>query len=202
MQDLKGKRVGVDATALGGVMLARALEMNGMQPGDITPVLVPLFDHERAFRDHEVDAIITFEPRTSRLVAGGAVRLFDSSQIPGEIVDLLVVREETLQRSAPLIRSLVHSFFQAQEYARAHPDEANRQGAQREQISPEDFAASMAGLEVPDLAANRRMLNPGPGNLGPTLARLSALLVKRGLLKTPVDPAPLLRGDFLPEPVP
>ncbi len=198
MQDLRGKRIGVEATALGGMMLARALEISGMQPGDITAVPIPLFDHERAFRNHEVDAIVTFEPRASHLAATGANRLFDSSRIPGEIVDLLVVRDDVLQRSAPQIRQLVEAWFRAQAHARSFPDEALRQGAQREQLTPADYAASLAGLEIPDLATNRRMLGPGAGNLAAQLARQSATLVQRGLLKSPAAPGPLLVDSFLP----
>lgn len=182
MQDLKGKRVGVEATALGGLVLARALELNGMHPSDITPVMVPLFDHERAFRDREVDAIVTFEPRASRLLASGAIRVFDSSQIPGEIVDLLVVREDALVRAAPTLRALVTGWFQAQAHTRDQP--------------------AAAGIQFPDLAANRRMLGPGSDNLTGTLRKLSAIMLRQGLLKREPDPVPLLHDEFLPATMP
>jgi NitT/TauT family transport system substrate-binding protein len=202
MQDLKGKRVGIEATALGGLMLARALEVSGMRVSDITAVMIPQFDHERAYRDHEVDAIVTSEPRASRILATGAIRLFDSSQIPGEIVDLLVVREETLARSAPAIHAVVAGWFQAQAYARAHRVEEDRQGAERQQAAPAEHAASLAGFQIPDLAANRRMLSAGPGNLTGTLRKLSAIMLRQGLLKREPDPEPLLQDAFLPDNAP
>ncbi len=61
-EDLRGRRVGYEATALGAYMLARALEMHGMAAADVIPVAVQADEHERAFREDRVDAIVTFEP--------------------------------------------------------------------------------------------------------------------------------------------
>jgi len=46
-----------------------------------------------AFKKRQVDAIVTFEPVKSELLSSGANILFDSHQIPGRIVDVLVVRK-------------------------------------------------------------------------------------------------------------
>ncbi|MFO0172455.1 MAG: ABC transporter substrate-binding protein, partial [Aphanizomenon sp.] len=88
---LKGKRVGVESTALGAFFIARALEKNQMSIKDIQLVSLELIEHEQAYKQGKVDAVVTFGPARIKLLASGAKLLFDSSQIPGEIVDVLAI---------------------------------------------------------------------------------------------------------------
>src|SRR5262245_54856460 len=60
--DLRGRRVGYEASATGAYMLSRALEMAGLGASDVTPVPVQFDEHEKAFTNRLVDAIVTFEP--------------------------------------------------------------------------------------------------------------------------------------------
>ncbi|MGL5034989.1 MAG: ABC transporter substrate-binding protein, partial [Microcystaceae cyanobacterium] len=69
---LKGKRVGVEATALGAFFLARALEKNGMTPQDVKIVSLELTEHERAYKEGKVDAVVTFGPASAKLLDAGA----------------------------------------------------------------------------------------------------------------------------------
>ena len=61
LPDLKGRRIGVETTALGAYMLARALARAGMTAHDVTVVPMPLDEHEAAFRQDLVDAVVTHE---------------------------------------------------------------------------------------------------------------------------------------------
>ena len=95
--DLRGRRVGVEGGALGAYVLSRALQVHALTPADITIVQMDASEHEHGFADGAVDAVVTFEPMRTRLRAQGARQIFSSVEIPGEIVDVLVVHESVLK---------------------------------------------------------------------------------------------------------
>jgi len=192
MKDLYGRRIGVEQNALGAYTLARALEISGMKAGDIIVVPVPLEEHESAYAADQVDAVVTFEPRRTRLLAAGARQVFDSSQIPGEIVDVLLTRQELVEADGDTLTALVHGWFRSLDYLRRHPQDAARRLAPREQVRPEDFLQSLQGLELPDHAANLRLLGRSTGSLEGALRRLQTVMIQNQLLSRTQDVAVLL----------
>jgi NitT/TauT family transport system substrate-binding protein len=191
MTDLKGRRIGLEPGALGALMLARALELAKMSASEVTAVPVPLAEHESAYASGQVDAVVTFEPRRSRLLAAGARQVFDSSQIPGEVVDVLLARGEWAETDMAALTGLVQGWFRALDYLKRNPADAGRRMAPREQVRPEAFLKSLEGLALPDRAANLNMLGPPTTNLVRPLRRLAAVMTQNKLLSRPVDPATL-----------
>src|SRR5689334_24133753 len=98
MRDLQGKAVAVEGGALGAFVLSRALALNGMQASDVNVVHLESNEHPRAFEKGQVDGAVTFDPFRGQLIAAGGKTLFDSTQIPGEIVDLLAVRASFIEQ--------------------------------------------------------------------------------------------------------
>jgi len=95
MRDLKGKSVAVESSALGAFVLSRALAVNGMQAGDVNVVHLESNEQPSAFEKGQVDGAVTFDPYRAQLLRAGAKTLFDSTQIPGEIVDLLAASSKS-----------------------------------------------------------------------------------------------------------
>jgi len=194
--DLRGHRVGVEANALGAYMLSRALDAAGLQLNDITPVAVEVNQHEAAFLQQDVDAIVTFEPVSSRLLAKGATQLFDSSQIPGEIVDVLVVREQYLQDNQAEVRQLINSWYRALHYLRDNPNDAAQRMSRRLQLQPSEVLTAYEGLILPQRQQTLAMLtSDSSGNESQLLdsaRRLANVMVQRNLLPTPTDPKNLM----------
>ena len=54
-----------------------------------------------------VDGAVTFDPFKSQMTASGGRTIFDSSQIPGEIVDLLAVRASVLEKNPHAVQGLL-----------------------------------------------------------------------------------------------
>ena len=98
-----GKPVAVESGALGAFVLSRALALNGMQAGDVTVVHLESNEQPSAFEKGQVDGAVTFDPYRAQLLQAGAVTLFDSTQIPGEIVDLIAVRASVLDKQPKAI---------------------------------------------------------------------------------------------------
>ncbi len=191
MEALRGRRVGYEATALGAYVLSRSLEIAGLQPTEVTPVFIQIDEHERAYRERRVDAVITYEPVASHLRAAGARAIFDSTQMPGEIVDVLVVRAATLADHADVLVGMVRGWLLAAEALRARPAESAETLAPRMGLPPDRVVEAFATIRLADLAENRRQLGGSPPPIAATAERLLASMLAAGILKRAPDLEPL-----------
>jgi len=193
MQDLRGKRVGVEATALGMYMLSRALRLSGMTLKDVDIVHMEVNEHRKAWLSGRVDAVVTFEPVRHQLLEEGAVILFDSSMIPGEIVDLLVVRESLLKPRRKQIQHLITAWYRALERLEHSPDTEARIMAARQGGSGEDVLNSLKQLKLPDRNESAVFLQGDPPGLEQQAERLAQLMLEQGLLQQQPDLKGLVR---------
>ena len=194
--DARGKRVSVEQSAGGAMMLAAFLEAAGLQPQDIVQVPTPLSESTEVLRSGQVDVAVTAEPWATQMQSAGAVRLFDSKAIPGRIVDVLVVRAETLDSHASGIQQLVHAQFEALARFQADPQAHAQAVSQRLQIAPSEVAAALRGLDLPDREANLRLLAPD-GALQAGIPQLQDLLLRQGLLASRVNTRDLIEARFV-----
>lgn len=111
MQDLRGKKVGFEKSALGHYFLKRALENSNISFNEIHPIPVEFDEHKSSFLTNKVDVIVTFEPIRSELLKEGANLIFDSSQIPNEILDVLVVRTDVLKKEKKKLQEITSQWF-------------------------------------------------------------------------------------------
>lgn len=198
LKDLRGKRVGVESTALGAYMLTRSLQQAGLGIGDVTVHHLDVNTHEQAYLRGDVDAVVTFEPVRTRLLNAGARELFSTRQLPGEIIDVLVAHESVLAARPQAFRRLVEAWFRNIAFLHEDPDEASRIIARRLKITPPEVLASYRGLTLPDPADNRRLLGGDPPPLQATARRLAQVLLDAALLPRPVDSAGLFTTAALP----
>ncbi|MFH0821597.1 MAG: putative urea ABC transporter substrate-binding protein [Pseudomonadota bacterium] len=91
--DLKGREVKLVQLSVSHYLLARALEMNGLTERDLTLVNTSDSDIAAVFASDANGAAVTWNPPLMQCRnVKGAELVFDSSRIPGEIIDLMVVR--------------------------------------------------------------------------------------------------------------
>jgi NitT/TauT family transport system substrate-binding protein len=198
MHDLKGKSVAVESGALGAFVLSRALALNGMQASDVNVVHLESNEHPGAFDKRQVDAAVTFDPYRAQLLSAGASTLFDSTQIPGEIVDLLAVRASVVERHPKTIQALLAGWFAALDYMKREPADAAQRMGIRQQTSGEQFLEAQKGLHIPTREENLRMLGGPKPELATAGRRLMAIMLDAKLLRADVDigsvlaPQPLL----------
>ncbi|HTS20987.1 MAG TPA: ABC transporter substrate-binding protein [Casimicrobiaceae bacterium] len=186
MGDLKGKAVAVESSALGAFVLSRALALNGMQAGDVNVVHLESNEQPSAFDKGEVDGAVTFDPYRAQFLKSGARTLFDSSQIPGEIVDLLAVRANVIERQPKAVEALLDGWLRATDYMKRDPLDAARRMGIRQQTTGEQFLESLRGLHIPSRAENLRMLGGMKPELAVTGRRLLALMLDAKLLSASV----------------
>jgi NitT/TauT family transport system substrate-binding protein len=183
LEDIRGKRIGVEETAAGALMLAKLLEAAGLAPNDVVKVRLTADHHEQAYLAGEVDVLVSWEPYASQLQAKGAHRLFDSSRFPGLIVDVLVARADALERAPESFRQLLAGHFKALDYLHNSPVDALRRMAPHQGLNPDELRAILTGVHFIDAESNRGWLDgPAPG-LVPAADRVARIMVSNGLLK-------------------
>ncbi|GGC05217.1 hypothetical protein GCM10011352_34240 [Marinobacterium zhoushanense] len=193
--DLRGRRVGVETNALGAYMLSRALSLEGLNSSEVEIVPLEVNQHEEAFLQGRVDAVVTFEPVRSRLLDRGGVELFNSRAIPDEVVDLLVVRPELVESRPEQLKHLLDVWFRSVAYIKAQPLRAHAFMSTRLRLSPEQVKQALAGLRIPDRQHNQALIYEEPSMLLQQAQRLNEVMDRRDLISGPVD----LRDFFVPQ---
>jgi len=199
LSDLKGKRIGVEKSAVGAVMLHAVLNKSGLTISDINPKYMTVSTHKEAYLNNEVDALITFEPVKTQLEEKGAINLFDSSQISGRIVDVLAVHPSVIKNSPNTIKKIIQSHFMARDYYVKNQTKASAILAQRMHISPSQVPGSYDGLSLPDIDQNRHYLDGNNPALQTTAIELTEIMYQAGLLETKMVPHDLIDSSLLPQ---
>ena len=186
LADLKGKSIAVESGALGAFVLARALALNNMQASDVNVVHLESNEQPGAFEKGKVDGAVTFDPYRTQLLKAGATTLFDSKQIPGEIVDLVAVRDSVLEKNPKSVEALLKGWFSALDYMKRDPIDAAKRMGIRQQTSGEQFLAALGGLHIPTREENLNMIGGSKPELVTTGSRLMSLMLEAKLLSAPV----------------
>lgn len=197
LKGLRGQRVGVEATALGAYILTRALQSVNLTPDAVQVVPLEVSEHERAFQAGDIDAVVTFDPVRSRLLAAGATLLFDSRQIPGEIVGVIVTDQSTLESRRADLGDLVAGWFRAIDYLKTNPQDAAARVAPRQEMTPDQFLASLEGLSIPGVQENQRLLSQQDPALLSGAQQLVKVMRDHQLLNQTIDPKPLLNDTLV-----
>jgi NitT/TauT family transport system substrate-binding protein len=183
VEDLRGRRIGVEETAAGALMLAKLLEIAGLSPHEVVKVRLTADRQVRAYLANEVDALVTWEPYATQLQGHGARRLLDSRAFPGLIVDVLVARADALARAPEAFRQLVDGYFRALDYLRSSPGDALRRMSPRLGVTPEEVRHAHEGIRFMDVDANRDWLNGPSPRLSAAAANVARIMVSSNLLK-------------------
>ncbi len=200
LADLRGRRIGFEHGAVGELVIVEALRQAGMTREDIVTVDLPADRYGEAYANGLIDAMPAYEPAASRLEAQGAVKLFDSSQMPQYIVDVLAVRRESLGNSAEALRHLVSQHLRALEYFQANPQDASYRIAPRLGLRADQVSAAFRGLVLPDALENRRLLAGTDAELLTDARALVEYKLSQGLLAENMVLDDLFSARFVPNP--
>ncbi|MCB1741403.1 MAG: ABC transporter substrate-binding protein [Gammaproteobacteria bacterium] len=186
LAELKGKRIAVESSALGAYMLYRVLQRAELQLADVARISMDIPEQEKAYLEDRVDAVITYEPTRSRLIAQGARVLFDSGDIPDEIVDVLIARVSTIEQRREALQMLVDGWLRALDYLRTHPEDALQRMSVREGLGVGEMRAVLELVDMPDRARNLALLGGVQPGLRAGLTRHVEVMLEAGLLQQDV----------------
>ena len=193
---LKGKRVAVSYSTLGPYVLSRALELNGLALVDVQLADLPLAQIPNALKTGIVQAAVFFPPFSDYAARDGASEVvFDSSAIPEEVFDVLVVDPNYLRSHGDEIRALVKAWDEAHQEAVRDPEKTRAVMAAREQVSVEEFSESEKGLVYFPLSKQALMLR-SQGLLDQNLRAVKMVQERLGLFPGG-SPLPSVTADYL-----
>jgi NitT/TauT family transport system substrate-binding protein len=110
---IKGRQIYLVELSVSHYLLARALEKAGMKPTDIRTVNTTDADIVGAFASPDANAAVAWNPQLSVMKGqAGTKEVFNSSQIPGEILDLMVVDTATLKANPNLGKALAGIWYE------------------------------------------------------------------------------------------
>jgi len=113
LADIKGRSVNIVANSVSQYLLARCLENAGMKMTDVKLVNTSDADMVSAFAAPATNAVVTWNPMLMELKkAPGATEVCDSSKIPAEIEDMLLVSTDTLKANPNLGKALAGIWYE------------------------------------------------------------------------------------------
>lgn len=113
LADIKGQNVNLVEFSVSHYLLARGLESIGLVEKDLKVVNTSDADMAAAYKTPEVTAVVTWKPIVSTILESpDAHKVFDSSQIPGEIIDLMVVNTEVLKDNPNFGKALAGIWYE------------------------------------------------------------------------------------------
>ncbi|WP_113907007.1 ABC transporter substrate-binding protein [Aliidiomarina celeris] len=140
-------RFGYEQTALGGYMASRAAQVLGWSSDNIETEFVVPRAHVNALLENEIDAVVSYEPYISLLRGQGAQVVFSSADIPGEVLDVLVVTRAVWREHKPLLQWLETNFWPAGLAALSSGNEETmRWLSQQTELSSVELGRSLAGI--------------------------------------------------------
>lgn len=200
LADLRGRTIALETSGVGAYLLARALQQAGLGLHQVKLRSIDSAEPGAAFADPSVDAVVTYEPTRGELLRQGARELFSSRDIPGEIVDLLIVRREVARERGQAVGELVEGWLAGQAFLEQNPGRAAALLAPESESAQANLLESLRGVELPAPQQSRRLLAGPSPELAPALRRHARLMQQLGVLAQPPEPAAVeaaLTADFI-----
>lgn len=144
LPDIKGQNVHLVELSVSHYLLARALDSVKLSEKDIKVVNTSDADIVSAWAAADLAALVTWNPQLSAIKAQpNAAMVFDSSRIPGEIIDLLVVNSQVIKENPKLAKALAGAWYEAMQIMSASTDA----GKQAKESMAKASATDLAGFE-------------------------------------------------------
>ncbi|WP_157829031.1 ABC transporter substrate-binding protein [Colwellia sp. 75C3] len=148
---LKGKRVGCEVSSLGLFILQRALVKYGLTLDDVEVVNVEQSDGLNAFKNDLVDAFVSYPPMSLDILKHQESQvIFDTSEIPYEVLDTISVSTDILIKAPNFQRKFLQAWKMAIDFTAKYPIKAYEIMAKREGITSQEFQDALAGMVILD----------------------------------------------------
>ncbi|WP_114417866.1 ABC transporter substrate-binding protein [Marinospirillum perlucidum] len=197
LEDLAGKRIGAETSALGNLVLDKTLEAAGLRRDQVEIVENAASD-PRAWEAGQLDALVTYEPLASRLRKEGAKVLFSSRAFPESIFDLLAVRSDLVDTYSEGLVHLMQSHFRGLEAFRTNPVDTSYRLARRLGVKGQEVIELYRGLQLPDLSANHTYLAAPAERMTLAAQELHRILLASGQVSQPINLQDLFSSQYLP----
>jgi NitT/TauT family transport system substrate-binding protein len=113
LSEIKGQKVNLVEFSVSHYLLARALESINLSERDVKVVNTSDADMVAAYKTKSVTSVVTWNPLVSEILTEkSAHNVFDSSKIPGEIMDLMVANTAVLKDNPDFGKALAGIWYE------------------------------------------------------------------------------------------
>ena len=183
--DIKGQNVNLVEFSVSHYLLARALESIKLSERDVKVVNTSDADMVAAYKTPDVSAVVTWNPLVSTILEDpSAKKVFDSSQVPGEIIDLMVANTDVLKDNPNFGKALAGIWYETAALLRADTAEGKAAREAMGAASGTDlagFEAQLAATKLFDKPADAVAFTASP-SLPKTMDLVRGFLFEKGLL--------------------
>lgn len=183
LEDLAGKPVHLVELSVSHYLLARALDSVGLSERDLDGVVnTSDADMIAAYQTDDVQAVVTWNPLVSAILEQpGATKLYDSSDIPGEIIDIMWVNTDTLAANPDFGKALAGAWYEVMGLMAAGDEEALTAMAEASGTDLAGYQAQLASTEMFHDPADAVAFTSDPA-LPETMVAVAAFLFDKGIL--------------------
>ncbi|RQW64966.1 putative urea ABC transporter substrate-binding protein [Vibrio viridaestus] len=156
LQDIKGQNVNLVELSVSHYLMARGLESVGMSEKDVNVVNTSDADMIAAFSSDDVTTAVTWNPLLSEITSQPNTSLvFDSSKIPGEIIDLMVANTETVNDNPKFAKAMTGAWYEIMALMSAEDKAADN----AKSLMAQESGTDLAGFNK-QLAATKMFFDP------------------------------------------
>jgi NitT/TauT family transport system substrate-binding protein len=181
LADIKGQNVNLVEFSVSHYLLARALETAKLEEKDLKVVNTSDADMAAAYKTTDVTSVVTWKPIVSTILESpDAKKVFDSSQIPGEIIDLMVANTAVVKDNPNFAKALAGIWYDTMA-ALGKGSEAKEAMAKASGTDLKGFEEQLATTKLFASASDAVAFTSG-ADLKTTTARVSKFLFDKALL--------------------
>jgi NitT/TauT family transport system substrate-binding protein len=155
LADIKGQTVNLVQFSVSHYLLARALDTVKLTERDVKVVNTSDADMAAAYKTPDVTAVVTWKPIVSTILEDvNAKKVFDSSQIPGEIIDLMVANTDVLKDNPNFGKALTGIWYETAALLKADSEDGKAAREAMGKASGTDLAGFQSQIDTTQLFDN------------------------------------------------
>lgn len=201
LADLKGQTVYLSLGTPSHFLLRFLAQEAGLSPSDLRLVHMEADQVGAAFVSGNIDYGMSWEPWLSKAAERGDGKvLVSSKERPGIITDTFAVRADTLRSRRDEVKRVVRAWFDAIEFWKTSPTEANQIMANHLGLSSEDFASQVVTVKFLDYRENLAKFDTSqPLNIFELTERAVAIYTEDGILRSAIKANDIVDPSILAE---
>ena len=200
LNDLRNKKVGVSKGGYLEYILDEALARDGIDKSDLKIVDVLPQNASSELQKTNVDAVVTYEPFVSDVLAENVARkLFDTSEIPGISPNGATFHRSFIDERPGDVQAFVNVWHKTTEFIKQNPKEAFSIIAKAYDSTPGDVQAFTQTDKILDLRENIVSYSFGSGfeSLHGAARKMNNFLINKGVTDKQLDSTEFIDARFL-----
>ncbi len=201
IEAFRGEKIAVDRGGVSHFFLLQVLKEAGLSEANVTLINADPPAAAAAYQAGNVDIAVTYAPfmqQANQAQPDGRI-IYDSSKMPTAIVDVYAFDRAYVEANPQAIEAFVRGIFKGLDFLSSNREEALEIAAKQFEVTPEDLAADLEGIQLPGAEVNLEMLGDSTSDLYllNSLENLAEFLKEQGQIDEIPDLSNLLEPKFI-----